>query len=442
MAGDAANTLELGTATAIAAALIFAFSVVARRLGRWNLTAPIVFLLTGWLLSLTFGGTSENAEPLKALAEATLAIVLFTDAAGVRPRQIGRDAGAVSRLLLIGLPLTIAAGTLLALGIFPDLPLLMALLLASMLAPTDAALGAATVLNKAVPTRVRRLLNVESGLNDGLATPVVLFAIAALAGEEGLAPVTSLASALIEIGLGAAFGAGLGYAAGAALRYSDSRGLSTGHSRAIAVLMLPLLAYTAASAIGGNGFIAAFVAGSFFAAAHKRSDGQSLLLAESIVDPMGYATWLAFGALAVPTLLVHLGWQEFVFALAALTVLRMVPVAISLVGSGLRGQTVGFIGWFGPRGLASVVFALIAVESLRPSPELDDVLATATLTIVLSVILHGLTAGPGARRYAHWVQTTQPAAELAESSEPRGRGPMASLAVPTGPAPVTPAEAD
>lgn len=442
MPGDASNTIELGTATAIAAFLIFAFSLAARRLGRWNLTAPIVFLLAGWLLSLAFGGTADNGEPLKVLAEATLAIVLFTDAAGVRPRQIGRDAGAMARLLLIGLPLTIIAGTLLAVGIFPDMPLLMALLLGSMLAPTDAALGAATVLNKAVPVRVRRLLNVESGLNDGLATPVVLFAIAALAGAEGLAPATSVLTAVIEIGLGAAIGSAIGFAAGAAVRFSDGAGMSTAHTRAIAVLMLPLLAYTVASAIGGNGFIAAFVAGSFFASALKSSDGKSLVLAESIVDPMGYATWLAFGALAVPTLLVHLGWQEFVFAAAALTVLRMIPVALSLLGSGLRRQTVAFIGWFGPRGLASVVFAMLAVEDLNPSSTLDDVLATATLTIILSVVLHGLTAGPGARRYAAWVSAERPAAELAESAEPRARGPMSQVATASALGPVTPPPAN
>lgn len=442
MPGDASNTIELGTATAIAAFLILAFSLTARKLGRWNLTAPIVFLLAGWLLSLAFGGTADHSEPLKVLAEATLAIVLFTDAAGIRPRQIGHDAATVSRLLLIGLPLTIAAGTLLAVGIFPEMPLLMALLLGSMLAPTDAALGAATVLNKAVPVRVRRLLNVESGLNDGLATPVVLFAIAALAGEEGLAPAASLVTALIEIGLGAALGAALGYAAGAAIRFSDTRLMSTAHSRAIAVLMLPLLAYTLASAIGGNGFIAAFVAGTFFASALKSSDAKPLVLAESIVEPMGYATWLAFGALAVPTLLINLGWQEFVFAAAALTVLRMVPVALSLLGSGLRGPTVAFIGWFGPRGLASVVFAMLAVEDLRPSSMLDDVLAAATLTIILSVLLHGLTAGPGARRYAAWIATAQPTAELSESSEPRGRGPMSQLGTPAAAGPVTPVGSD
>ncbi|HQZ85566.1 MAG TPA: sodium:proton antiporter, partial [Actinomycetota bacterium] len=197
-----------------------------------------------------------------------------------------------------------------------------------------------------------------------------------------------------------------------------------------------------ASAIGGNGFIAAFVAGTFFASALKSSDAKPLVLAESIVEPMGYATWLAFGALAVPTLLINLGWQEFVFAAAALTVLRMVPVALSLLGSGLRGPTVAFIGWFGPRGLASVVFAMLAVEDLRPSSMLDDVLAAATLTIILSVLLHGLTAGPGARRYAAWIATAQPTAELSESSEPRGRGPMSQLGTPAAAGPVTPVGSD
>ena len=425
------QALSAGGALALAALMIFAYGLVGRRLGRWNLTAPILFMASGWFISLIFTTTQAEVATLRVLAEATLAIVLFTDAAGVRPSQIEGQGGPVARLLLVALPLTILAGTLLALGLWPEMPVFAALLLAAMLAPTDAALGAATVLNKAVPVRIRRILNVESGLNDGLATPVVFFAIAALAGSEGISASNSATEALVEIGLGALLGAAIGFAAGRLLRWSLGEKVSTPRGQAVSVLMLPVFAYILANLVSANGFIAAFVAGSFFAAAWRSGRAQeSLELAESVTEPMADITWLSFGVFVVPLLLVNLGWQEVVFAVAALTVLRMGPVALALLGSGFRPQTVAFIGWFGPRGLATIVFAMIAVESLEMDAVLEDVLATATLTIIGSVILHGLTAGPGARKYGNWVRRTRPVIELADSTEPRSRGRLASQQQP------------
>lgn len=422
--------ISSGGGVAIVALLIFGYSIVGRRLGRWSLTAPIVFMFCGWLLSRVFDVTAGEVSGLKVLAEATLAIVLFTDAAGVRPREIEGDRGPMARLLLVGLPLTIAAGTLLAVMLWPQMPVYAALLLAAMLAPTDAALGAATVLNKAVPLRIRRILNVESGLNDGLATPVVLFAIAGLAGEEGLSAGNSVVSALIEIGLGVGVGAVVGFGAGYLVKAATARGLATQSAAPVAVLMIPIFAYTCAGVFEGNGFIAAFVAGTSYAAAWRRDGHSHLAFAERITEPLGDATWLIFGLLVVPLLLVNLGWREVVFAAAALTVLRMVPVALSLIGVGFQTRTVAFIGWFGPRGLASVVFSLIVLEELTLNDVLQDVLATATLTIIASVLLHGVTAGWGAKRYGAWVAATQPQAELAASTQPTARGRLADVSEP------------
>jgi NhaP-type Na+/H+ or K+/H+ antiporter len=418
--------LSAGGAIVLATLLIFAYSVVGKRLGRWNLTAPILFTFSGWVIFRIFDSTPGTVHGLKILAEATLALVLFTDAAGVRPSQIEGQRGPVSRLLLIALPLTILAGTLLALVLWPEMSVFTALLLAAIVAPTDAALGAAVVVNKAVPVRIRRILNVESGVNDGLATPVVFFAVAAVAGAEGLSAAGSTREAIAEIALGALIGAAIGIGGGLAVHWSTMRRLSTRQERVVAVLTLPLLSYALAVVASGNGFIAAFVAGTCYAAAWRGGGGSDTLdLAEDLAQPMGDATWLAFGMLVVPVLLVNLDWREAAFALAALTVLRMVPVALSLMGSGFRPPTVLFVGWFGPRGLASVVFALIALESLELNEALEDVLATATLTIIASVILHGITAGPGARAYGAWVRQVNPAAEVADSSEPRGRGRIA-----------------
>lgn len=419
--------------TALIAAVLFAvlvlgFTAVAAALGRRLITAPLAFVAIGAVLGFAVDPVDESITGgIKLVAEVTLVLILFHDAAQVRPRQIGSDGGLYARLLLIGFPLTILLGYLVAVVLFPDLPIMMALLLAAALAPTDAGLGAPTVLNPVVPTRVRRALNVESGLNDGLATPVVLFAIAVIAGQEGLAPKESLMDALLELALGVIAGVAVGAAGGALLGWSRARGMSTTASRTLGVLMIPLLAYGAALLLSGNGFVAAFISGTAFAGAATwiHDEHTALLGAEELSDLLGYAVWLVLGLVAVPLVWREAGWRELMFAVLALTLVRMLPVALSLLGTRLRPQTVAFIGWFGPRGLASVVFALIALESLEVDEDLRIVLATISLTVLLSVIAHGFSAQPLATRYGEWVTGTAPSAELADadhSAEPRARG--------------------
>jgi NhaP-type Na+/H+ or K+/H+ antiporter len=468
------------SSTGLAAAVLFAvlvlgFTAVAAALGRRLITAPAAFVVIGAVLGFTIGPMEGSAtESVKTVAEITLVLILFHDAAEVRPREISSDRGFYARLLLLGFPLTILLGYLLARVLFPDLPVMMALLLAAALAPTDAGLGAPTVLNPVVPTRIRRALNVESGLNDGLATPIVLFAIAVIAGEEGLAPRESLVDALVELALGVVSGFVVGGAGGALLGWSRQRGLSTAASRTLGVLMVPLLAYgtalllsgngfvvggaggallgwsrqrglsTAASRtlgvlmvpllaygtalmLSGNGFVAAFISGTAFAgsAAWIHDEETALLGTEEFSDLLGYAVWLVLGLVAVPLAWRVAGWRELLFAVLALTLVRMLPVALCLLGTRLRPQTVAFLGWFGPRGLASVVFALIALESLEVDQDLRIVLATISLTVLLSVVAHGFSAQPLATRYGAWVARATPPAELAELNrgvEPRPRG--------------------
>jgi NhaP-type Na+/H+ or K+/H+ antiporter len=419
--------------TGLAAAVLFAvlvlgFTAVAAALGRRLVTAPAAFVVIGAVLGFAIGPMEGSAtESVKLVAEITLVLILFHDAAEVRPREISSDRGFYARLLLLGFPLTILLGYLLARILFPDLPIMMALLLAAALAPTDAGLGAPTVLNPIVPTRVRRALNVESGLNDGLATPVVLFAIAVLAGEEGLAPRESVVDALVELALGIVAGFLVGAAGGALLGWSRRRGMSTAASRTLGVLMIPLLAYGTALLLSGNGFVAAFISGTAFAgsAAWIHDEETALLGTEEFSDLLGYAVWLTLGLVAVPLVWRVAGWRELLFAVLALTLVRMLPVALCLLGTRLRLQTVAFIGWFGPRGLASVVFALIALESLETDDNLRTVLATISLTVLLSVVAHGFSAAPLAARYGAWVTRATPPAELAEMDrgvEPRARG--------------------
>lgn len=407
---------------AITAALILAFALVAKRLGRWNLTAPIVFVAVGYALSFTTANNGIAPAALHDLAEVTLVLVLFADAASVKPNQLGPEKSYISRLLFIALPLTVLLGMAVASMLFPELPAMFALLLAAIVAPTDAALGAATVMNKAVPVRIRRILNVESGLNDGLVTPVVLFALAAISGTEGLSPHAPVGGAFVEIGLGAATGIAVGFGGGWLVRWSHQAKWSTKATRMVATLALPALAYAVAQVVSGNGFIAAFVAGTSFAAGVGAENRERLLeLTEGVAEPLGYATWLAFGALGVPILTQLVGWREITFAVLALTVLRMLPTAIALLGTGFKLPTVAFIGWFGPRGLASVVFGVLAVESLERNSLLGIVVSCVTLTVLLSVVLHGVTAGPWARKYGEWANRTQPQVEMAASMAPVGR---------------------
>jgi sodium/hydrogen antiporter len=379
--------------------------------------------VVGAVLGFSLGPFEPDAVlGVKELAELTLVLILFHDAAQVRPRQIGDDAGLIARLLVIGFPLTILAGFLVARVVLPDLDPMMALLIAAILAPTDAGLGAATVLNPVVPTRVRRMLNVESGLNDGLATPIVLFAIAFIAGEEGVGPGESVAAALVDLSVGVLVGAGVGVASGMGLGWSRARGLSTAASRILALLMVPFLAYEVALLASANGFVSAFIAGTAFAgSAAWLHDEDPLTLTESVSDLLAAAVWLVFGLVAVPFVWRDVTGAEVLFAVLALTALRMIPVAASLVGSHLRGPTVAFVGWFGPRGLASVIFALLALESLARDEALRTLLATVSLTVLLSVVAHGFSAEPLARRYGGWVGRTAPEVESASAPEPRSR---------------------
>lgn len=416
-------TPELAAAV-VFAALVLGFSLFAAGLDRVLITAPLVFVAIGAVLGFTAGPVeAEQVVNLKLIAEITLVLILFHDAATVRPREVEADRGAIGRLLLIGFPLTVLLGWGAAALVFPELSAMFALLLAVALAPTDAGLGAPTVLNPVVPQRVRRMLNVESGLNDGMATPIVLFAVAAVAGAEGLEPTESLVDALLELTVGVVVGALIGVVGGWVIGWSRGRSMSSTGSRALAVLMIPLLAYGSALMLSGNGFVAAFVSGTAFAGGARwlGKEEESLELTEQLANPLGYAVWLVFGLAAVPLIWRAVGPREIAFALLALTVLRMVPVALSLIGTGLRPVSMAFIGWFGPRGLASIVFALIALESLVADESLQTVIATISLTVLLSVVAHGFTAEPFAVRYGAWVEREQPAAELQASVEPRTR---------------------
>jgi NhaP-type Na+/H+ or K+/H+ antiporter len=413
----------MGAGSAVFALLVIVFVAASARLSRAYVTAPMAFLTMGALFGLTAFGTDADESSILLLAEVTLVLLLFHDAAQVQPRQLRADSALDLRLLLIGLPLTVLAGWALARLLFPDIGVWPALLIGAALAPTDAGLGAATVLNPVVPVRIRRILNVESGLNDGLVTPVVFFAIAAIAGAEELAPRVSLTEALEEIALGLTIGVVAGVAGARLLGRSRARGWAEVDLIPVAVLVLPLLGYATAGVVGGNGFIAAFTSGTAFAAAARwlPDEPSAMNLTEAGAGLLGFAVWALAGAVAVVAVGDSLDWRTVAYAVASLTVLRMVPVWLALLGSGLRLQSVAFIGWFGPRGLASLVFVLIAAEELVDDATLARVVDVIAVTVILSVLAHGLSADPLARRFGAWASRVQPPVEMGLAVEPRGR---------------------
>jgi sodium/hydrogen antiporter len=382
----------------LVAGAIFVWGLVSARLERADLTAPIAFSVVGAVVAgLGLVDSQRAPETLKPLVEVTLVWVLFSDAARVRLQDLRRDGARVLRLLAIGLPLSVLAGWGLASLLFPGMGLWLALLVGAALAPTDAALGVPVVTNPVVPSRIRRLITVESGLNDGIVTPVVMLALAGAASAEGIANALGPGEAIAELGIGAAVGGAVGFGGGWLLRWARRRDWASEDFSGIAVLALAIAAYGTALALHGNGFVAAFCGGLAFGGAAGRRGPEELLFLEQASGLVSLLVWLAFGAIAVPLMPDRIDVTIVLYAVLSLTIVRMVPVALALLGARLDRSSVLFVGWFGPRGLASLVFALLALEELGPGA--DEAVVVIAMTVFLSVIAHGVTAGPLATRY-------------------------------------------
>jgi sodium/hydrogen antiporter len=386
---------------AIVAALVFGWGTLSARLERFDVTAPITFVVAGLLLThgpLAFLAVAPSNELIKELAEFTLVLILFSDASRVGLHELRADAGLYLRLLGAALPVTIGLGTLLALALLGGGNIWLALLVGAALAPTDAALGAGMMANPAIPARIRRLINVESGLNDGIATPFVSIAIAGAAtgGEiAGHGP----AAATAELAVGLLVGVALGGIGGLLVNAARKRGWIAEGFAGSAGLGLAVCTYASALALHGNGFIAAFVGGLAFGTVRGRRGEPLVPFVEETGALVSLLVWLTFGAVAVAPAVESLTWQIVLYAVLSLTVIRMVPVAVTLIGAGLGRATVALVGWFGPRGLASVVFALLALEDLGDRTA-HTAVAVITITVMISVVAHGATADPVATRYA------------------------------------------
>jgi NhaP-type Na+/H+ or K+/H+ antiporter len=392
------NTPSLLLLTILAAFGLYA--LLSKAIDRSILTLPLIFTLVGLALSepVTRHGNPEVlSEGKRLLAEITLILILFSDASHVRFSQLRKNWVLPARMLVVGMPLTVGLGTVIVFWLNPASGFAMALLTAAVLTPTDAALGQAVLKSPDVPEKLSETINVESGLNDGLALPFVLLGALLVSAEIGQAETGSLAiSSVLQIIVGPLAGIAIGWAMARLTDAAQDRDLMGEAAGGIVFLSTAFGAYLMAEQIGGNGFISAFVAGMVFGNSYRHDIHFITEFMEDVGQLLTMAAFLVFGAILLTDGLLHMTPKVFVLAILFLTVVRMAPIFLSLTGTGLTVRDKLFLGWFGPRGLASILFTLIIVDEFDLPGE-AELLACVSMTVAMSVLLHGLSATPFAK---------------------------------------------
>lgn len=386
----------------IIALFVLAFGLISKRLQGGSITPPMAFTAFGMLAgapTIDLIDMDSSSGAVHTFAELTLVLVLFTDAARIDLAVLRRNYRLPLRLLAIGMPLSIALGTAVALLVFPAFSLFEAALLAAVLAPTDAALGQSVVSDPRVPVRIRQALNVESGLNDGIALPIVLVLAACAEAAAGHQMTSWIWVTVRQLTLGPVVGIAVGYFGGTAVDRASRAGWMNQRFEQLVGLTLALLAFASAQRIGGNGFIAAFVAGLTLGATSRKVCQRFDNFIETEGQLLSLITFFLVGALLVWPSGSIWNWQVTIYAIASLSIVRLIPVAVSLFRIGLHPMTTVFLGWFGPRGLASILFAMIVVERAE-IPHRDVIFVAAIVTTLASVYAHGITAAPAAQHYA------------------------------------------
>ena len=384
--------------------VIFLFALVSSKFDNSLITPPMVFTGAGVLIALLFKSYVEEEfarEALELVAELTLVIVLFIDASRINLPLLFREHKIPVRLLGVSLPLTVLLGAVIAVFMFGEFSIWEAALLAAILAPTDAALGQAVVSSPIVPVRVRQSLNVESGLNDGVVLPLVMLfaALASVSVDGGAEQSNWLVYWLMQVTLGPLVGVIVGFGGGYLLRAAKRRGLINENFLRLSGVALALVAWAGAIQVGGNGFIAAFVGGMSISG-FADSIGEPLRdFGEAEGQMFGLATFLLLGMIVLVPAIENADTSSYIYAGLSLTIVRMIPTALSLIGLKLKPSTVLFLSWFGPRGLASLLFALLVIGEFN-LPHGEQILTISVLTVVFSIIAHGISAVPGARLYA------------------------------------------
>jgi len=385
---------------AVFALFAFCYSLVAGRLERAAASGPIVFVAAGFVmgpLGLAWFDGSMSRNELRMLADLTLALILFIDAANADLAILKRQFRIPSRMLLFGLPGVILLGTITATLLLDNLSLLEAAILGTMLAATDAALGKAVVTNKAVPAQIREGLNIESGLNDGLCVPILLvfIALAIGSGTEGGNTMLALEHLAGELGIGLAVGLGLTAVGTWAFRWCHDKGWVTDIWKQVTVVALAIACFSVAQSLHGSGYIAAFTGGLLFGFRAREATHRLVLAAEGTGETLALLTWLVFGAIVIGQSIEYFTWEMLVYALLSLTLIRILPVYLSLSGTGESTASKLFLGWFGPRGLASIVFAIIVINA--GVPEARFIAMVVVLTVFFSLVAHGVSANPLAK---------------------------------------------
>ena len=387
---------------ALLAIFVLIYSSIGGGVERTPISGPMIFMGFGLLvgpLGLGLFSLGVEEETIRLLAELTLALVLFTDAAGADLNELRKTWKLPTRLLLLGLPLTILLGFGVGVLVFDNLSLFEVALLATMLAPTDAALGKGVITNPAVPNGVRQGLNVESGLNDGICVPVLFLFLTLALGHGGDQSMGSLAFSFFakEIGIGLVVGLALSTSTVWLLRLCHRRQWISHTWIQFPVVGLAVGCFATAQVLGGSGFIAAFVGGLLFGALTKDFRETLLRAAEGTGDTFALLTWVVFGAIFVGPSFEYFSFSIVLYALLSLTLIRMVPVFVSVAGLGFNSEGKLFMGWFGPRGLANIVFGVIVFRANLPN---SGMLAhVVVLTVILSILFHGVTANPWAKGF-------------------------------------------
>jgi NhaP-type Na+/H+ or K+/H+ antiporter len=391
----------------LGAVLIFCYGLVSRLAERSPITAPMVFVAIGILASpLGIGILSVqiNAALVQIIASVTLVLILFVDASTISVPSLIRERRLPMRLLLIGLPLTMLFGALAGFLIFQDMGVWVILLMALILSPTDAALGQAVVTKPAIPERIRRAINVESGLNDGMALPPILVCIAALS-EAGTGHTGTnywINFTLKQLILGPIAGVFVGWFGGLIVDKASRAGWMNETYQRLSSASLAVIAYASAEAMHGNGFMAAFFSGLALGTRTPAVRERIHEFAEAEGQQLVLFIFLMLGLILIPATLPYWDVRAWIYAILSLTVIRMIPVALSLIGSKLDWGSVSFIGWFGPRGIASILYLLIVVGRIGKSGY-EYMLSVIALTVLLSVFLHGISAVPLAHIYGRYV---------------------------------------
>jgi NhaP-type Na+/H+ or K+/H+ antiporter len=384
----------------VLAILVVAYGLVSRRFEGTIISAPMVFVAGGLLLGFLFVELHEvpfEYGLFLVIGEIALVLTLFTDASRIRLRDLRGEAQLPGRMLIIGLPLTIFLGTVAAALLFTNLTIWEAAILGTILAPTDAGLGHAVASSHRVPLRIRQTLNVEAGLNDGISIPFLTLFIALAVAEELVGPFHWVGFTLAQIGFGVLTGLAVGLGGGWLVAQSTRRGWITGIYQYLVLLALAIIAWLAAGLVGGNGFISAFVAGLAIALIFKDGREKVITFAEAEGQLLNLVVLFVFGVIAVPRL-PEINGAVVLYAVLSLTLVRMLPVALSLIGTQLQRSTVLFLGWFGPRGLASIVLGLTLVEE-SALPGQQTIILVMIATVLLSVFAHGASAVPLTHRY-------------------------------------------